>query len=198
MKRFILASASSSRARLLRAAGVEFEIVPAAVDESVLKRASVADGHDAATMALRLAAEKARSVAELHPDTVVLGADQILMFDGEAVSKCRDAREAFGLLRRLRGRTHELAAAAVLAANGAEIWNHVDICRMTMRNYSDAFLSMYVSRADGALLHSVGCYEFESLGVQLFDRVEGDFFSILGLPLLPVLAALREYGVIEQ
>jgi septum formation protein len=198
MKRLILASASSSRAKLVAAAGLGFEVIPAAVDEAALKHKSVADGLDVTATALRLAAEKACCVAALHPDAMVIGADQIVDLDGETISKCESADEASRLLCRLRGRTHELVTAVSLAANGALLWNHVDICRMTMRNFSDAFLDSYVSKAGVALTRCVGCYEFEGHGAQLFERVEGDFFSVLGVPLLPVLAALREHGAIAR
>jgi septum formation protein len=198
MRRLILASASPARAKLLVAAGLGFEVLPATVNESALKDEWIAEGCDVGTAARRLAAEKACSVARRHPGAIVLGADQILGLNGEAVSKCRDQQEALSLLRRLRGRTHKLVTAAVLAADGAELWNRVDICRMTMRSFSDAFLNEYISRAGAALLQCVGCYELEGLGAQLFERVEGDYFSILGLPLVPVLAALREHGVIAR
>jgi septum formation protein len=198
MKRLILASASPARARLLVAAGIGFDVHPATVDETGLKREAIAQGCDPATAARRIATEKACSVARLHPGAIVLGSDQILDLDGETISKCRDPQEASALLRRLRGRTHELVTAAVLAVEGAELWNRTDICRMTMRCFTDAFLSEYVSRAGAALVQSVGCYELEGLGAQLFERVDGDYFSVLGLPLIPVLAALREHGVIAQ
>jgi septum formation protein len=198
MRRLILASASPARAKLLVAAGVGFEVLPAIVDESALKCEAIAEGCDRATTARRIAAEKACSVARLHPGAIVLGADQILGLNGETISKCRDRQEALAMLRRLRGRTHELVTAAALAADGAELWNRTDICRMTMRSFSDAFLSDYISRAGAALVQCVGCYELEGLGAQLFERVEGDFFSVLGLPLVPVLVALREHGVIAR
>ncbi|HTT84453.1 MAG TPA: nucleoside triphosphate pyrophosphatase [Rhizomicrobium sp.] len=198
MTSLVLASGSPARARLLTAAGLVFEIVPADVDETALKRESAARNHNPAATACSLAAAKAGSVAQLHPDAIVLGADQLLSLDGEIISKCQDANQASSLLRRLRGRTHELVTAAVLARNGIRLWDHVDICRMTMRRFSELFLEDYLSRAGAALVQSVGCYEFEGLGAQLFEHVEGDFFSVLGLPLLPVLGALREYGAIPQ
>jgi septum formation protein len=198
VKPLILASASSARAKLLGNAGLDFRIIPAAVDEPALKHISLAEGCDVGSTALRIAAEKARAVALIHSDAIVLGADQILSLDGEMISKCRDRGESVALLKRLRGQTHELVTAAVLSANGTRIWSHMDVCHMKMRNFSDTFLDMYVSRAGTSLVECVGCYEFEGLGAQLLERVSGDFFSVLGLPLLPVLAALREHGVIAQ
>jgi septum formation protein len=168
------------------------------VDESAFGRNSIAAGHDAAKIALGLATEKARYVARLDRDAIVLGADQILRLDGEMINKCGNADEANLLLRRLRGRTHDLVTAAALVADGVELWSYADVCRMTMRNFSDAYLDEYASGAGAALTQCVGCYEFEGPGAQLFERAEGDFYSILGLPLLPVLAALREHGVIAR
>jgi septum formation protein len=198
MNLLILASASASRANLLTRAGLRFRIVPPDFDETELKHEFAAKDHDTAAIAHGLAVEKACSVARVHPEAIVLGADQILGFDGKIVSKCASQDEAVSLLRRLRGRTHELVTAAVLAKGGTELWSHVSTSRMTMRMFSDGFLQDYVARAGAALIQSVGCYELEGLGAQLFDRVEGDFFSVLGLPLIPVLAALREQGVIAR
>ena len=196
MTPLILASASTARARMLAAAGVPFQVVPADIDETLLKQEFAARGYDIATIARGLAAQKAYSLAPAHPDTLVLGADQILSLDGETVSKCRSAAGATSLLRRLRGRTHELVTAALLAKNGAELWSHVSTSRLTMRAFSDAFLEEYIGRAGEALVQNVGCYGIEALGVQLFEHVQGDLFSIQGLPLLPVLSALRAFGVI--
>ncbi|HEY3637739.1 MAG TPA: nucleoside triphosphate pyrophosphatase [Rhizomicrobium sp.] len=196
MKPFVLASASPTRAKLLTAAGLCFEVLPADVDETALKQDCAME--DVAFIASRLAAAKASAVAERRPGAIVLGADQILSFEGEIVSKCHSEEEAFSLLQRLRGRTHELITAATLCVDEGCVWKHVETCRLTMGNFSDAFLRDYLSRAGPALLQNVGCYALEGLGAQLFDSVEGDFFSVLGLPLLPLLAALRDYDVIAR
>jgi septum formation protein len=196
MKRLILGSASSGRARLLAASGVRFEAIPADIDEDMLKQKWIAAGEDVTAVAVCLAAAKARRVAAAHPDAVVIGADQILSLEGEVVSKCANRNEAELQLRRLRGRTHELVGGTVLIADGKQFWERIDVNLMVMRDFSDGFLEDYLARAGAALLRSVGCYEFEGLGAQLFERTEGDFFSILGLPLLPLLGALRERGVI--
>jgi septum formation protein len=197
MTPLILASASATRAGLLAAAGIPFQAIPADVDETALKREFVAKGFDTVTIARSLAAEKAYYVAAAHPDAIVLGADQILNLDGEIVSKSASANEASLLLHRLRGRTHELVTAAVLANKGVEIWSHVNTSRMTMRMFSDGFLQDYVKRAGKVLVQNVGCYELEGFGAQLFERVQADYFSVLGLPLLPLLSALRAFGVID-
>jgi septum formation protein len=198
MKRLILASASSVRARLLAASGVRFEEIPADINEDVLKQEWIEAGENLTAVAVRLAACKARRVAATDPDAVVIGADQILSLEGEVVSKCVSRNEAESLLRRLRGRTHELVGGTVLIADGKQLWERIDVNRMVMREFSDGFLEDYLTRAGAALLQSVGCYEFEALGAQLFERVEGEFFSILGLPLLPLLAELRDHGVLAR
>lgn len=196
MTSLILASASAVRARLLAAAGVEFRAVHSAVDESAVKRAWLERGDSMRSLAHGLAREKADSVARAHPDAVVIGADQILLADGEIIGKTATESEAAQVLTRLRGRSHELVTAAVLASGRELLWEHSETCRMQMRNFSDRFLRDYMLRARDALTRSVGCYEFEGLGVQLFERIEGDYFSILGLPLLPLLGALRGHGLI--
>jgi septum formation protein len=183
---------------MLKAAGVSFRIVPAQVDEAALKHESIGKNLDASRIAHGLAAEKAFAVSRSHPDAIVLGADQILSLDGEIVSKCTSEEDAAVLLRRLRGRSHALITAAVIMQDGVEVWSHVDTSRMVVRRYSDDFLRDYIAQTGPALVRSVGCYELENAGVQLFERVEGDFFSVLGLPLIPLLAALREQGVIAS
>ncbi|HEY3777346.1 MAG TPA: Maf family nucleotide pyrophosphatase [Rhizomicrobium sp.] len=195
MKPLILASASSARARLLAAAGIAFETVPAAIDEEASKAEWIRSGREIAALAGALAQEKALAVAESHPDRMILGADQLLVLEGTSVSKCATSSEARVLLRRLRGQTHELVTAAALAGDKRVLWQHTDICRLTMRDFSDLFLEEYVAKAAGAMTASVGAYEIEGIGIQLFERVEGDFFSVLGLPLLPLLAQLRQLGL---
>ncbi len=192
--KLILASASKSRAHMLRNAGVEFEIVPAHADEDALKRSMA--GQPAEDIADALAELKALAISTNHRDALVLGADQILDFEGGIVSKSENMEEAARLLRRLRGKAHRLVTAAVLAQNGAAIWRHVEISTLHMRAFSDAFLQTYLAGEGEELLSGVGCYRLEGRGSQLFERVEGDYFAILGLPLLPLLAALRERGIL--
>jgi septum formation protein len=186
--RLVLASASKSRARLLENAGVPFTVRPANVDEDAVK----ASGLDGRAVAERLAELKATAVA----DELVLGADQVLVCDGGLMSKAATLDEAAEQLRMLRNRRHVLVSAVVLASGGAPVWRHVEESALWMRDFSDAFLDSYLAAEGPDILGGVGCYRYEGAGAQLFARVEGDYFSILGLPLVPLLAALREHGVI--
>jgi len=198
MTALVLASASGSRAKLLQHAGVPFEVHPAHVDEDSVKESMLADGAQGRAIADALAELKARRVSNARPDALVLGADQVLVCDGELFSKAETLEAAEAQLRRLRGRPHLLVTAVVLAKDGAAIWRHVDISTLWMREFSDTFLQTYLSAEGGDLLGSVGCYRLETEGAQLFERIEGDYFSILGLPLVPLLAALRQHGVVAQ
>ncbi len=191
--RLVLASGSASRARLLTAAGVDFIKAPADIDETALMPA----GGDAGAAALALAGLKALSVSEHRPGALVLGADSILDFAGERISKSPDVMAAKALLKRLSGKTHRIVSAAILVRDGKVQWRHVGEGTLTMRRLGEAFLDAYLAAEAPAILASVGCYHLEGRGAQLFDRIEGDYFSILGLPLLPVLAALREQGLLE-
>ena len=194
--RLVLASASASRTALLRAAGVDFITDPADLDEEVLM--AQLRGADAQTVASTLAQQKARHVSARHPGAVALGGDSVIGFDGDHLSKCATLEEAKALLRRLSGHTHLLVSAAALARDGDLLWTHVSPCQMTMRDLSPQFLDDYIAAEGMAILSSVGCYHFEGRGAQLFDRVDVDYFSVLGLPLLAVLAALRKEGMLTS
>lgn len=194
--RLVLASASQSRAALLTAAGVAFTADPADLDEAALMAAL--RGADAATVAATLAQKKALHVSARHPGALVLGGDSVIDFDGERLSKCATLDQAKALLARLSGKSHLLVSAAALAKDGALLWTHASPCRMAMRHLSPQFLDNYIAAEGTAILSSVGCYHYEGRGSQLFDTVEGDYFSVLGLPLLPVLAALRKEGVLAS
>jgi septum formation protein len=193
---FILASGSASRQRILKAVGVPFTAIPADVDEGELKQELLVAGMYEGDIADTLAQAKAQHVSYANPTALVLGADQILLFEDEIVSKCTDLAGAGELLRRLRGKSHKLVSALVLARGGAPIWRHAVNSTLTMRDFSDAFLDAYLSTEGEGILGCVGCYKVEGLGAQLFDRVEGDYFAIQGLPLLPLLVELRRQGVI--
>lgn len=192
----VLASASASRTALLKAAGVSFQADPADLDEDYLM--AELRGRDAATIATTLAQNKALHVSARHPGRLVLGGDSVIGFGDEMLSKCPTLEEARALLVRLAGQTHLLVSAAALARDGALLWTHASPCRMTMRDLSPQFLDYYIAAEGKAILSSVGCYHFEGRGAQLFDRVDGDYFSVLGLPLLAVLAALRKEGVLAS
>lgn len=187
----ILASASETRAALLRNAGAAFEVVPSQVDEDALKAAHLGNATSLVDM---LAEAKAADVAQGRSGDLVLGSDQILVFGQEVFSKARTIAEARAQFRRLRGGTHSLLSSAVLMRGDRLVWQGRDEARLTMRDFSDDFLDTYLARAGDAVLWSVGGYQIEGLGAQLFERVEGDYFSILGLPLFQVLAALRDEG----
>lgn len=198
MTALVLASASSSRTRLLQHAGVPFEVHPAHVDEDSVKESMLAEGAQGRAIADALAELKARRVSNARPDALILGADQVLICDGELFSKAETMDAAAAQLRRLRGKPHLLVTAAVLAKDGSAIWRHVDISTLWMRDFSDAFLETYLAAEGDDLLGSVGCYRLEATGVQLFERIEGDYFSVLGLPLVPLLAALRQHDVVAR
>jgi septum formation protein len=192
----LLASASATRQALLAAAGLRFGVHPADIDEAPIKRAARAAGLDAAAAALRLADAKAAAVAAQAPDALVIGADQILDCAGVWFDKPADMAAARSHLLALRGRTHALATAVVCRSGDATVWQHVALPRLAMRGFSEAFLDDYLQAEGTHLLGSVGAYRLEGRGVQLFDRVDGDHAAILGLPLLPLLAFLRDYGLL--
>ena len=194
----VLASASASRKKLLTAAGVDFIADPAELDEEALTARLIRRGADAMKVASELAGQKALSVSRRHPGRLVLGGDSVIEFGGAFLSKCPSMAEARALLHKLSSKEHLLVSAAALARDAALLWTHASPCRMSMRSLSHNFLDHYLAAEGAAILSSVGCYRFEGHGAQLFDKVEGDYFSVLGLPLLPVLAELRKEGVLEQ
>ncbi len=189
----VLASRSSARARLLADAGVVFRVEAAPVDEEALKTRALGEGKDPKAIALELAEAKALAVSAGCED-LVIGADQTLDLEGRLFDKPPTVVAARAQLQALRGREHQLHSAAALIQGDAILWRTVETVRLRMRVFSDDFLDAYLSAEDGALLGCVGAYRLEALGVQLFDWIEGDYFTVLGLPLLPLLAALREQG----
>ena len=193
----VLASASASRRRMLEAAGLAFAIDPPRMDEEAAKASLRAAGLKPRDQADALAELKALSISRRRPEFII-GADQMLAVGGDVLDKPKDMAEARSHLERLRGKTHELLTAAVVARDGAVIWRHIDTPRLRMRDFSDAFLDDYLTQAGEAALASVGAYQLEGLGAHLFERVEGDYFSVLGLPLLPLLAFLREHGIVAR
>ncbi len=194
----ILASKSAARAALLRGAGVDFAVDAAALDEDAVKASLRADGASAEDVALALAEMKAARVSRAHPGALVIGADQLLDCEGVWFDKPADMAAARRDLRALRGRTHRQISAVCVVVEGATLWRRAEIARLAMRPFSDAFLNRYLAAAGEGICASVGAYRLEDLGAQLFSRIEGDYFTILGLPLLPLLDFLRDHGVVGR
>ena len=191
----ILASASAVRKRLLDAAGVRVDRIASAVDEESLKAGLKALDHD--VLALALAEAKAAAVSAAHPGRLVLGADQLLVLGDRRFDKPRDREEAAAHLAAFSGRTHELVTAAIAIRDGAVQWRRTERARLAVRPLSRAAIDAYLEIVGPAALESVGAYQLEGPGAQLFERVDGDFFTVLGLPLLPLLEFLRSEGVPE-
>ena len=190
----ILASGSAARFALLRQADVPFDVEAASVDEASVKASLLAEGAPPRDVADVLAELKARRVASMRPEALVLGADQVLVCEGRMLDKPADLDDARSQLVFLRGKAHELLSAAVIFEGGAPVWRHVGRAQLVMRPFSDAFLDAYLAD-DPGILDCVGAYRLEASGSQLFSRVLGDYFSVLGLPLLEVLGFLRTRGV---
>jgi len=191
----VLASKSDVRGKILGAAGLRFETRPAQIDERAVE--AKAGASDAASAASLLARAKADAVAASQPGRVVLGADQTLALGAERFSKPANRAAAVEQLRTLRGKTHALHSALALVRDGVELFSYADTARLTMRDVSDRFVDDYLDMAGDAALSSVGGYQLEGVGIHLFERVEGDYFTILGLPLLPLLAFLRQNKFVD-
>ncbi|WP_103257446.1 Maf family protein [Tabrizicola aquatica] len=196
--RLILASTSPTRLQMLRAAGVAVEPVAPRVDEATIRDALVAEGAHPRDIADALAEMKARKVADRHPEALVLGCDQVLALDRETFAKPETPEEARDQLRHLRGTSHKLLSAIVAYENAEPVWRHVGEARLTMHPFSDAYLDDYVARNWDSIRHSVGGYKIEEEGVRLFSAISGDHFTILGLPLLPLLAWMGTRGMIAR
>ena len=195
MRSLILASKSASRAAVLHGACVPFTVHASEVDEDLTKHRLLAENATPRRIAEVLAEEKALAVSRLGSG-LVLGADQTLELAGVLYDKVADLALARIRLRQFRGCTHHLHASVVLAEGGVVVWRHTDTTSLTMRDFSDAYLETYLAKHGRDALSSVGCYQLEGAGAQLFDRVEGDYFSILGLPLWDLLGYLRDAGVL--
>ena len=192
----ILASGSRFRRQMLEQAGVAFSVVTASVDEPEARAemACTAPGMRPGEVALRLAELKALEVSGRHPAALVIGADQVLALDGVIFGKPSDQAAARAQLLALRGKTHTLPTAVVLAQAGRIVWRHLGVAELEMRHFSNEFLAAYLAAAGSVVTETVGGYALEGLGALLFERVAGDYFTIIGLPLIPLLAELRERG----
>ncbi|HUN95409.1 MAG TPA: Maf family protein [Bradyrhizobium sp.] len=193
----VLASKSSVRRMLLAAAGIPVEVIPSDVDERAVE-AEAAATLSPPGVATLLARAKALSIARLHPERLVLGADQVLSLGEKRFTKPADRAAAASQLRLLAGREHELHSAIAFAQNTAVLFEHVGTARLAMRACSEGFLAAYLDAAGAPAMESVGAYQLEGPGVQLFERVDGDYFTILGLPLLPALDFLRRHGCLPS
>jgi len=194
--KLVLASASASRARVLKASGLEFETHPVSLDETAVKDTFLREGRSAADCALALAETKARRACARYPGALVIGADQMLVCDGQWFDKPKDRPSARAQLLALRGKRHELPTAAAVLRDGDVLWHAVETPALTMRDFSDAFLDLYLAALADKALASVGAYQLEGPGAQLMARVEGDHFTIQGMPLLPLLDFLRGQGAL--
>ncbi|RBW55088.1 nucleoside triphosphate pyrophosphatase [Ruegeria sp. A3M17] len=194
----ILASGSSIRAQLLRNAGVPFTVETARVDEDTAKRALLAEDAPPRDIAGTLAEMKARKVSDKNPGAMVLGCDQVLDFDDQLLSKPETPQDALAQLKAMRGKRHMLLSAAVIYQNGEPIWRHVGQVRLRMRMSSDAYLRDYIDRNWDSIRHAVGAYKLEEEGVRLFATIDGDYFNVLGMPLLELLNFLAVKGMIDQ
>ena len=196
-EKIVLASGSPFRKAMLEHAGVAVEAVPADLDERALEAPLKDSGASPEDVAMVLAEAKAVDVSERRPDALVLGCDQTLSLGNEILHKPADMEEARRRLLALSGKTHNLNSAAVLARDGKVLWRHVGVASLTMRDLDPAFVGRHLARVGVRALQSVGAYQIEGEGIQLFDKVEGDHFTIIGLPLLAVLAELRRLGAID-
>lgn len=193
----VLASASSSRRALMEKAGLTFTAVAAQIDERAVEAEMAHRALGPGELALELAHAKAQEVSSRFPDALVIGCDQTMSLGSTVFHKPADREAARANLAELRGKTHRLNSGVVLVRGGREIWRHLSVADLLMRDFSDAFLDDYLERCGESVMKSVGCYQLERIGIQLFESISGDYFTILGLPLLPLLGELRMLGAVD-
>jgi septum formation protein len=194
----ILASASASRRAILQGACIAFEAVSPAIDEDAVKTELRRRGAGPEAVADALAELKALTISTRFSDALIIGADQVLVCDGRLFDKAKDEDDARAILCALKGRNHQLVSAVVLARSSRVLWRYVETTDLRMRDFSDEFLNAYLAEEGEGLLDCVGCYRIEGRGIQLFAKIAGDQFAIRGLPLLPLLDALRQNGALRQ
>lgn len=194
----ILASKSTARRQILENAGIPFRWFDADIDEASLKKKALIIGKPSGEIAIDLAKAKAYLMSERHPDAIILGCDQLLTLDGKIYDKPTTLTEATTHLNSFRARTHKLIAAVVMVKAGELVWSHTAEANMRVRDLSDAFINTYIKTEGEKVLSSVGAYRLEGMGAQLFERIDGDYFTILGLPLLPLLEELRNQGILNR
>ncbi len=193
----VLASASPSRRMLMENAGLNFRAIAAEIDERAVELEIEHRALGPDELALELASSKALEVSSRFPQALVIGCDQTMSLGSQVFHKPADRAEARANLLLLRGRTHRLNSGVVLVRGGREIWRHLSTADLSMREFSDAFLEDYLVRCGDDVMKSVGCYQLEGIGIQLFSSIVGDYFTILGLPLLPLLGQLRRLGELD-
>lgn len=197
-KSIVLASGSRIRRSLLQSAGISFTVAPADLDEAKIRTdlAAQPEGRAPDVVALTLATEKALLISKDHSDALVIGCDQTLFFDGKIFEKSKELGAARATLLNLRNNTHRLYSAVALVENGTRVWSTVTFADLTMRDFSEAFVDDYLARIGPSALESLGCYQLEGPGIQLFETIDGDYFTVLGLPLLPLINELRKQQVL--
>ncbi|GGF06457.1 Maf-like protein [Stappia taiwanensis] len=197
MTELVLASGSQIRAELLQNAGLTFDIDPARVDERAIEAPLLESDFSPEDIAQVLAEAKAQEVSERRPGALVIGADQVLDFEGERLTKPADMEAARRQLLAMSGKTHALHSAVAIARDGQTLWRNVGTVRLTMRPFGPEFVGRYLAGVGEVALTSVGAYQLEGPGIQLFSAIDGDYFTVLGLPLLPLLGELRVLGALE-
>jgi septum formation protein len=197
-QQIILASGSAIRRSMLANAGVQLQCVTARVDEATISQSMQSQGAGGRDIADTLAQQKARKIARKNPQALVIGCDQVLELNGTLLQKPTDHTDAIEQLRALSAHEHRLYAAAVIYDGETPVWRHIGVARMHMRKLGDDFIKDYVAKNWSEIQHCVGCYQIEAAGAALFNRIDGDYFSVLGLPLLELLGYLRQRGALEE